>query len=315
MTKAGTDTRRRWLTAVSTLLAALLLLALLRMVDWLSVERSVRNVPAWVWVCSALGMVASHWLRAGRMRTEWSGKIHMSWPGAWGLLVRHSAWVVLAPMRSGEAVYVWALHKQGGVPVWDATASLAKLRLQDASVLLSLGCLLLLPLPWSLRVPLALAVLAMAAWATPWLWQRAMLRKKQLASPHARPPQQGQKWVSWMYAIANWPVKLAALALPLAHVAPLGPSFAMCGVLGGEFGAALPLQPPAGLGPYEAAVWAGVQLCTAGADVSTQSLSNLPAAALVVHLLAILVTVASATVAWALGWSSQRFPPLGTEQP
>ncbi|MEY2993989.1 MAG: hypothetical protein RL357_924, partial [Pseudomonadota bacterium] len=69
--------------------------------------------------------------------------------------------------------------------------------------------------------------------------------------------------------------------------------------LGGEWAAAMPLQPPAGLGPYEAGVLVGVQW------MSELPWAEVAAAALTVHILMLLVTVTSATVARALGWSTR----------
>ena len=33
------------------------------------------------------------------LRAEWRDTLNMGWREAWGLMVRHSAWVVLVPMR------------------------------------------------------------------------------------------------------------------------------------------------------------------------------------------------------------------------
>jgi hypothetical protein len=69
--------------------------------------------------------------------------------------------------------------------------------------------------------------------------------------------------------------------------------------VGGELAATLPLQPPAGFGPYDGGVIFGVQW--------TASLPwpDIAATALAVHLLALAVTISSATLARALGWSQK----------
>ena len=292
-----------WLLA-STLLAAGLLAWLLRDVSWPRLAAQAQAVPLWAWLASAIGMMGSHVLRAGRLREEWAGVLHLSWHAAWALLVRHSAWVVIAPMRAGEAVYVWTLHRQGGVAVSDAALSLLKLRLQDVAVLGSLACLVWLPLPWPLRSAAALAALAAAIWLFPWLWQLAVAR----AAPARAVPLAPVRWRAWAFALGNWLLKLAALGLPLALLAQADAATAWAGVLGGEFGAALPMQPPAGLGPYEAGIWTGVQLWLALPGAAVAAPLDLAAAALVVHFLALAVTLGSAAVAGLLGWSAQSYP-------
>lgn len=292
-------------TLVVTVIAAVLLWVLMRQVDWPTVHRALLAVPAPVWATSVLGLFCSHLLRAARLRLEWSQRLRMGRWEAWALIVRQSAWVSLVPMRAGEAIYVWALHKQGAIPLREAATSLLKLRLQDASVLVTLGVLCWLPAPGVWRVAAATGTLVLAAAVLPWAWHR--LRTQAIAPlPH-------MTGLSWGYAMGNWVVKLAALALPLAwlvhpepHAFAMG---AMTGALGGEFGAAVPLQPPAGLGPYEAGVWAGVQLWAFNPHSEAVAFApqQLPAAALVVHVLALTVTVASAAVAHTLGLSHRTY--------
>ncbi len=294
-----------WLLG-SSLLAVALLAWLLRDVSWPRLLAQAQAVPTWAWLASVCGMVCSHVLRAGRLREEWSGVLHLHWHSAWALLVRHSAWVVIAPMRAGEAVYVWALHRQGGVAVSDAALSLLKLRLQDIAVLGSLACLTWLPLPLVLRALAALVALAAAIWLFPWLWQLAVAR----VQPNRAAPLAAVRWRAWAFAVSNWVVKLAALGLPLAMLTQATAATAFAGALGGEFGAALPAQPPAGLGPYEAGIWTGVQLWLAlpGQATPVAAPPDLAAAALVVHFLALAVTLGSASVASLLGWSAQNYP-------
>lgn len=290
----------------SSVLAVALLAWLLRDVSWPRLLAQAQAVPAWAWLASVVGMVCSHVLRAGRLREEWSGVLHLRWHTAWALLVRHSAWVVIAPMRAGEAVYVWALHRQGGVAISDAALSLLKLRLQDVAVLGCLACLTWLPLPLAWRAVTALVALAAAIWLFPWLWQLAVAR----VQPARAVPLVPVRWRAWAFALSNWLVKLAALGLPLAMLTQASVATAFAGALGGEFGAALPAQPPAGLGPYEAGIWTGVQLWLAlpGQIAPVAMPLDLAAAALVVHFLALAVTLGSATVAGLLGWSTQIYP-------
>lgn len=293
-----------------TSVVGLLLLAwLLHAVDPMQARRALQAVPAPVWLLAALGMALSHLLRAGRLRVEWAGQIDLPWRHAWGLLVRHSAWVVLVPMRAGEGYYLWAMHRHHAVPLARAAFSLLRLRLQDVAVLAVLAVALWLPATVSARMLVALLLLAACVWWFPaavrWLRVHWASRQPDGGTVAAIPaPAPRLLYAGWLYALANWLVKLAALAGPLALAAGLPVAAALSGALGGEWGAALPLQPPAGFGPYEAGVVAGVAWAPGRPDgmALTQLAAAVAPAALAVHLLALAVTLASAALAAALGW-------------
>jgi hypothetical protein len=316
--------------AASLLLGLVLLGWLLKAVNWNLVWERSQSVSASAWCVGACGLMLSHVLRAGRVRHEWSQRLDMRWYEAWGLLVTHSAWVVLVPMRAGEAVYVWALHKRGHVSLREATLSLVKMRLQDMGILLCFAVFFWLPwaLAWRSFMSVVL-LLVVLPWVFPWVWQFAYRRLAGQVlpkeTPHfepqnlqslAGPSKQGSpvqvNWISWFYAVSNWAVKLLAIAWPLSELGGLDMRYALAAALGGEWGAALPLQPPAGLGPYEAGAWAGATWAH-----RSDSLANplgfaplplhLPAAFLVVHLMALAVTVISAVIARLLGWTEQPF--------
>lgn len=285
-----------WMTLLVTAVAVAALGWLLYKVDWALAAATWVRVPAWVWLLAVLGFVGSHVLRAGRMRAEWSPRLRMGWQEAWGLMVRHSAWVVLAPMRGGEAVYVWALYRQGDVPLKQSTLSLLRLRLQDMAVLAVIAVAMFTPAPWYVRLLVLAALLGVAIWCLPWVWSLlqawAARRKGEMGRPMPAPA-----YVSWAYAVSNWIVKLCAIGLPLAYLLPIGADAAIKGALGGELAAALPVQPPAGFGPYEGGVIMAVRMA------GQAPWADIAVAALVVHLLALGVTVGSATVARLLGWS------------
>ena len=109
--------KKMWASVGVTLAAIAIMVWMLRAVDWPAAIAAWERVPFYIWLVSALGLAASHLLRAGRVRVEWRDTLNMGWREAWGLMVRHSAWVVLVPMRGGEAIYVWVLHRQGGISV------------------------------------------------------------------------------------------------------------------------------------------------------------------------------------------------------
>ncbi len=294
-----------WITLLVTLAAVVALGWMLRQVDWQQAAATWGKVPPYVWLLSALGLASSHLLRAGRVRAEWRGQLRMGWREAWGLMVRHSAWVVLVPMRGGEAIYVWALHRQGGVPLRQAGMSLLRLRLQDMAVLAVIALALFAPLAWYWRLALLAALLVGALWLLPAVWFIVQERAARRSGESRRLPPPA--WASWAYAVSNWIVKLSAIAWPLLCLLPADFDAALKGAAGGELAAALPLQPPAGFGPYEAGVIAAMRSACAAhwADIAL--------AALVVHLLALAVTVGSASVARLLGWSHRdlRHPGPG----
>ena len=305
-----TPVRRKalWPTVGVTALAVAALGWLLRSVDWTLTAQAWARVPLWVWLACAGGMVLSHVLRAGRVRAEWRPHLRMGWAEAWGLMVRHSAWVVLVPMRGGEALYVWALYRQGGVPIRQATFSLLRLRLQDMAVLAVLAAATFTPAPWPVRILVLAGLLALAIWCLPWVWYIVQTRAARRTGGEG-PTLPAPAYVSWAYAVSNWIVKLVAIGAPLWSLLDIGADAAFKGALGGELAAALPVQPPAGFGPYEAGV---IMAARTAADVPW---AELAVAALVVHLLALAVTVGSSVVARLLGWSHRdlRRPPAGND--
>lgn len=309
MNALSQTTRSNLGLAASLILGSALLWWLLRTIDWALVWERGQSVSATAWCVGIFGLMASHLLRAARIRSEWSTRLSMGWRAAWGLLVTHSAWVVLAPMRAGEAAYVWALHQRGNIRPAAATLSLVKLRLQDMGILACFAAALWLPVPLVWRSLAALTLLALMFWTFPWVWQRVRARTKPADFSETPTP---LKWSSWGFAISNWFVKLVAIGWPLSELSGLNDLTAFAAALGGEWGAAMPLQPPAGLGPYEAGVWAGAHLAHHATSLMVDAAQpplplHLPAAALVVHLMSLAVTVTSAALARLMGWSQIPF--------
>jgi hypothetical protein len=107
----------------------------------------------------------------------------------------------------------------------------------------------------------------------------------------------------WALCAANWLLKLAVFALLLHALAPLDFAAALRGALGGELASVLPLQGPAGVGTYEAGVWAAalargldkgsMMVQHAFADASG---AQVAAGALVLHAFAVAAALASAAI-------------------
>lgn len=282
----------RWLVMA---LAVALLAWLVRDLDRDAAWRAWVSVPPWVWSLMAAGLLASHLARAARIHNEWVDRVPMRFRDALALTVSHSAWVVLAPMRAGEAYYPLALRERYGIGIAESALSLLRQRVQDLLALATIATCLL-PVPAMVRV--ALFVLAFSAVTLGarqgWHWLARRLPRLQRLSTldddlrkHLR---------RWLLTLANWALKLAALAWPLTVMGDLSVQQAWRGAFGGEVAAALPLQPPAGFGPFEAGVWAGASAF--GEPAAAQVI----VAALAVHLAALGLTLTLALLARILGW-------------
>jgi hypothetical protein len=181
------------------------------------------------------------------------------------------------------------------------------LRLQDAAVLATLAALWLPPLARSERA--GWAALLLAAWVLVLLFGA-----RALAALAARVPAVGrfqQSWlahrndrVGWVLCAANWVVKLGVFALLLQALAPLDFAAALRGALGGELASVLPLQGPAGLGTYEAGVWAAALL---DHGVTLAHTAAVAAGALALHAFALGVALAAAAMIWP--WAQENKTP------
>jgi hypothetical protein len=308
--------RPPWVRWMRLLLAGALglgLLAwLLRQFDWPTLVAAFRATPGWVWAVSLAGLWLSYALRAERLRREWG-----SWfaadaqrgrgPGflaCLGLFLTHNAAIVVLPLRAGEAGYPILMQRRFGVPVAESLKSLLWLRLQDAAVLATLAALWLPPLQAATRA--GWAALVTCGWVAVLLFGPRML-----AAVAARAPAVGRfraSWlahrndrVGWALCAANWVVKLAVFALLLGALAPLDVAAALRGALGGELASVLPLQGPAGLGTYEAGVWAAAML---DHGVGLGDTARVAAGALALHAFALVVALASAAMIWP--WAKEN---------
>ena len=264
------------------LLLALFVTALSLFWWWYAFGEALATVPWAQWEPTAfLGplilIILSHALRALRLAAEFRDRITL-WQ-AWRLLAWHTFLVNLLPLRSGELALPLLLHRRHCVALMRAAATLIWLRLQDLTVLA--GLLLLfwpgLLWPWRLGLLLFLAVGVLLlplfiplANHLPWSVGRRMAAALALAIDETR--------FVWHWTIANWCVKIAAVALLFSALLAEPPAFpALCfAALAGELGAIQPLQGVAGVGPYEGAVAGALAL-------SAVPLANGIAVALAAH--------------------------------
>ncbi|RZS58510.1 lysylphosphatidylglycerol synthase domain-containing protein [Sphaerotilus mobilis] len=274
---------RRWIGLLLATLVGLGGLTLaLRGLDRADLWMRVVQVPAWLWIAAAAGILASHALRATRLHAEWAARTGADWSSCLRLSLLHNAAVLLMPLRSGELGYGWWLQRRWGVPWRTSSASLLWMRLQDVAVLALLsGLCLALPLRLSALVLAGLLLLIL-------LWPMA---------PATR--------TAWLCAGANWSLRLAVVAALLAVLADLPVDATLRGALGGEWAAVLPLQAPGGLGTYEAGVWAGLQSHPQG---RLAALDTRVAAALIVHLYWLAISLLAAWPALLLDGQPAPLP-------
>ncbi|GAA0761908.1 phosphatase PAP2 family protein [Ideonella azotifigens] len=292
---AGADARVARLV-LPCLLAGLALAVLLRNASWQPVAEALRGLPAWAWLALCAGLWGSYALRAERLRREWGNWGRANRPGqpmltlhdSVDLFLAHNAALLVLPMRAGEAGYPWLLNRRFGIPVADALRSLVWLRLQDACVLGLLGLACLLPgSPW-LRLGAVAGALLVLLVLLPRLsnWLGAKL-------PRWRALQAGllahrDDRLGWLLCLANWCLKLLVLGGGLALLAPLPWLAGVSAAVAGELAVALPIQAPAGVGSYEAAIWAAGQWLQVAAEPA-----RLTSAALAVHALSLAVALLS----------------------
>ncbi|PXW95806.1 lysylphosphatidylglycerol synthase-like protein [Sphaerotilus hippei] len=324
---APRSTRKLILLGLGIVLAVVLLAVLGAGLDGPALHAAAARVPPGVWAAGVLGILVSYALRAARLHAEWRPRTQARYGDCLQLFVLHNAAVSLLPLRSGELGYAWWLLRRWQVPLTESLASLLWLRLQDAVVLALLALAGLSPLPGWWGPALAAAVALAAALLLPPLWRRWQAALPDPANDGAATPsgagwrarvQQGLRkiaqalrssrggWRAWVFCVANWMLKLLVAALLLQAIGPLDLAAAWRGALGGEWAAVLPVQGPAGLGTYEAGVWAGALLggAAGGGGSGAVTASSVVGAALIVHLLWLATSAASALLAWL--WAARR---------
>lgn len=332
---------------VGLVLSLVILAVLLAGLDWMQFRRAAAQVPLWAWAGGSAGVMASHVLRALRLRAEWRPRTGATLGECLRLALLHNAAVLLLPFRTGEAGYAWWLHRSWGVSLAEALHSLLWLRLQDLAVLGLLAVLLMAPLPGVYPALLTGVLALLLIVGLPALLRRLARQFSAAANPAggvkadrangADGDQSRQAGVdaanhanagsatlaspdpaarpagalrlamarivgkilqavaarrsgvsSWVYAVTNWSLRLLVVGGLLVSLGVLDLPTGLRAALGGELGALMPLQGPAGLGTYEAGVWAGAawHAGLAGDHLASRAgVAELAGAALAVHAL------------------------------
>lgn len=287
----GAGLRQAWRWLLPLALLVLAWWGLLRHADFAQVLAQARRLPAPCWLLAALALLGGHGLRAWRLRDEWRHRRLLAWPALWRLVLAHNAAVLLMPMRTGEAGYLWLVHRAWGVGWREAARSLLWWRVQDAAVLLLLVLLLLPPLGLPARIVLATTWLVIAATLAPRaqaLVERVLMRQH----PGAAAGQPRNPWAGSGIAAAIWTTKVLVLGALVGALTGLAPEAAWRAALGGELGGVMPLQGPAGLGNYEAGAW----LAAAGPRLPAAQAQALIAAVLTVHAFSVALALGAAAL-------------------
>jgi hypothetical protein len=303
------------------LLAGLLLALLLPSAALAPLWLAVQNLPPLVWLLAVLGMAGSYALRAERLRREWTswGRAHrpeglrIGFRDSLDLFLAHNAALVVLPMRAGEAGYPWLLKRRFGIPVADALHSLVWLRLQDVAVLALLAVLLLLPGgPW-LRAGAGAAAVVGLLVLLPFVARQLAQRSPKWKHLQTSLLAHRSDRAGWLFCAGNWCLKLAVLGgLLAALVAAPGLSVVQAwGVaVAGEWAMALPVQAPAGLGSYEAALWAAGQWLAPGVPPELWA-----SAALAVHAFSLASALSAFLLFRAADGLLRRFRPSAPNLP
>lgn len=287
---------RRWLGLALGWVFGLGLLAwLLRQLDASDLTLRAQAVHPLLWLLATALWLLSFGCRAWRVRQEWQWRKTVGMGTALRLTLLHNAAVLLLPFRSGEAGYPLLVRQVFGARLSAALRSLVWLRVQDACILGVLGVLLWPGTPLWLIWACPMSLLALVCLPATW-WLTLLKRRQWWAQGlrhvlHRRAPR-----AAWLLSLGNWLCKLVVVALLLGQLLPLATGSALQAAIGGELASLLPLQGPAGLGTYEAGVWLG-------AGLTSDNTQAVAAAALLVHVFCLTVSLGAAVVAWfVLPW-------------
>lgn len=283
---AGTAPRaspgRWWRWLLTLAVCALAWTWLLRHADLRALAAQAERLPPWAWLAAVAALMGGHGMRAVRLQRDWAHLHRVPWWQCLRVVLAHNAMIIMLPLRTGEASYLLWVRRQWGVGWGAAGLGLLRWRIQDAAVLLVLALALLLPLPLVPRLGVALlAGVALHLLVPPvWRWLQAR------SAPRA--PEQGA-WRGLGASASIWVLKVLANGGLLAALAGLPLETAWRAALGGELAGVQPLQPPAGLGVYEAGLWFA-------AGLPSDWTARVVSAALAVHAFSLCVALGAAAL-------------------
>ena len=252
------------LSLLPALLAVLLFVAAIEwLVGWLTILNSWQQLPVSAQLLALPLLMASYLLRAWRNYDYFNERAHCHWWRCLYVTVIHNALNSLLPLRSGELSFPLLMRRHLGLRYRRTVPALLLMRLMDAAVLALLALLVsssghacywmpLLLLPFAC-FPLRASLLRLLR-----PWRRARLPRRLIPAITGLPRQFGSYCRCYLLTWLNWGVKLGLLAWLITSFTGLPVDHAFFGALGGELTSILPINPPGGLGSYQAGVLAGV---------------------------------------------------------
>lgn len=252
---------------LALLTALLFALAIEWLVGWLVVSAAWQQLPFHLQLIALPLLLGSYLLRAWRNYDYFSDKLSSQWWRCVHVTLMHNALNNLLPLRSGELSFPLLMRRHLGLGYSRTVPALLLMRLMDVVVLALLALFVSLQASdhrwWLLLLlPLPLAGFPLQNMALRQLLKYRRHQPVRLAvkAVAGLPRHFGGYCRCYLMTWLNWGAKLGMLAWLLAVMGsmPLAPAF--FGALGGELTSILPINPPAGLGSYEAGIVAGVAL-------------------------------------------------------
>ncbi len=290
---------------VGVLISAVALAGVLAWVDVAALREALRQASGRAFAHAAGWFVLAMLARAWAWRALLGPRVALA-DAFWALQLSFLANNLL-PLRLGEALRVWAVHRAAGVPWSRGVASVALARLTDAALLAAMAVLLWpglrmqASLRWTLvgsllvLIVLLAGLAALARWGEAWLarWPRVMAEARAAAAlltPRALATFVLGKGLTWALLTAYY------RALLVAFVPTVSWREAAWAMSVSTLGIALP-SAPGYVGVYEAAAVAALALLGVPPETGL-------AFALAQHGLYLLLTVGLGLLALArFGWS------------
>ncbi|MEA3641258.1 MAG: lysylphosphatidylglycerol synthase transmembrane domain-containing protein [Lamprobacter sp.] len=256
---------RDWLVGLALLTLVVVLVE--ATLGWSSVLAPWARLPPSVLVGAFLLTATSYLLRAVRVLVYFQTELCGRFPEVLRLSVLHNSANNLLPMRAGEMVFPWLMHRYFGHDFLAAGASLVWIRLLDLHFLGLIGGLALwvrAPNPgWLVLLFVWLSLLSLF-----WLIARLEFQSREgitgrflrFLEALSRAAPQSQRRVLWLYfwTALSWSLKFIGFALILGHFVPAALWQLVLGVMGAELSSVLPFHGIAGSGSFELATVAAM---------------------------------------------------------
>ncbi|WP_462328840.1 lysylphosphatidylglycerol synthase transmembrane domain-containing protein [Thiohalocapsa halophila] len=209
---------------------------------------------------SAFALTAASYVLRGLRVYEYFGPLVVGrFTAVLRLSMLHNTANNLLPMRIGEVVFPWLMHRYFGHGFLASGASLLWIRIMDLHCLVLAALVVLwLRLPgwwwpvlgalWLALVPLGLAV-RRSGWVS--RLPAGRLRHVLLFLLDAAPRDTPLLYRLYLWTLLSWSAKLFAFALVLGHFVDAALWQRLAGVLGAELSSVLPFHGIAGAGSYE----------------------------------------------------------------